>query len=67
MKQYNSNLGLILILFFAWVYFCGWKLLFGKSGKNLLRSSPLFQQGWGERPDGEVLNIDFCSKYFLNI
>ena len=44
-KQYNSKFGLILTLFFARIYFCGWKLLFGKINSNSLGSSPLFQQG----------------------
>ena len=48
-KWYNSNLGLILTSFFAQIYFCGWKLLFGKICRNFLGSSPLFQQ---EGPEG---------------
>ena len=48
LKQYNSNFGLVLTLFFARIYFYGWKLLFRKICKNLLGSSPLFQQ---ENPD----------------
>ena len=48
-KRYNSKLGLILTLFFPRIYFCGWKLLFGKIWRNLLGSSPFFQQGGPNR------------------